>query len=133
MGTPEAHRHAKALHGTNGDVSTPGARRFEHDEGQRVGCRDHPAAGHMGAIHDGAEIADFAGGARILQEATESPIELEVIRVRYHDLDSKRFGARAHNGDGLRMAIGGNQEPVALSHPPAHRHRLGGGRPLVEE
>ena len=83
-----------------------------------------------------AVVAQRAAAPRILHEHAEArPSDGRSVRVADDDLDAERLGARPHDVDRLRMAVGVDEEHVAGLRVEAvqHRHRLGRGGALVEQ
>ncbi len=138
--TAEAHRHAEALRGADGDVRAQLAGRGEQGEGEQVGGDRDDGAQLVRPLDDGPDVAHGAGGARVLdQHAVDLALgDLggdALAQVRDDDLDAGRLGARPDHGDGLRQGVRVDQEQalLVLAHAPGQRHGLGGRGALVEQ
>ena len=132
-----SERHAEALRRPERDVGAHLAGRRNERERQEIGRdRDQRPRG-VGALRERAEVAQHAVRRRVLDEHAEQALRLEVEGVDGPDvhLDAERLGARRHHRDRLRVAVRGDEEAVAsrLRDGAAERHRLGGGRRLVEQ
>ena len=140
-----AHRHAKALGGTDHDVgpvdaaTVPFARRFE--QGQREQISGHDVGGVLGVCFDGVPgvLAQSAGGRGVLLQHGEIVVAVQqLVPMRFafgqHHLDAQRLCARADHLDGLRVGIARDDEAVALGLDRAlgQRHGLGCRRGFVQ-
>ena len=130
-----AERHAEALRRAEGDIRTEFARRHEQAQGEKIaGHRDHHAARARGRDR-GAQVADLAARAGVLQQRTENVGAGKIAeRIARDDRDPSCLGARAHDLDRLRMAVGIDEKAPALRLADARseRHRLGRRGRLVE-
>ena len=98
------------------------------DAGQAATCVD--------ALDHRCEVADTAGGARVLDEDPEGVGGLDVRpRIADDHLDPERLGAGGDDRDRLGVAVGVDEEHVGLdvTRPAHHRHGLGRCGALVEE
>ena len=131
-----AQRHAEALRRTDDNVGTPFAGRLEQAERQQV-CRDDRQRARLVRRGDHTRIVtDRTVGGRILQQHAEH-IVVELHRRRRGDDNAQAQGssAGAHDGNGLRMAVGGDHKggAVAARGVARHRHRFGGGGRFIEQ
>ena len=131
----EAHRDAEALAGAEGDVGAHGARRLEEHQRHQVGGDGHGGALGLEAGDEVGEVAHFAVVARVLQQgAEEFAVFLRVDRVD-DQFKAEIGGSGLHDVDGLREAVGIDQEAVGLGLGGAagHGHGFGGGSGFVEQ
>ncbi len=135
MGSTEAHRHTEALGRSHGDIGAEFARRREEREREQVGGGDEQPAGVVNAIGEIGVIVDSAVSRRILNQhaAAAGEIRIEVHHIDDTALNANRLGAGFDDGDGLRMAVGGDEEGGLVRDRVAHRHGLGGGGGFVEQ
>ena len=88
------------------------------------------------ARNRGREVSDFAGRAGILQQRAEHRRGIERgQRIADNDAPAERLGARSHHGNGLRMAIGIDEEGFlsVAGQTMRHRHRFGRGSAFIEQ
>ena len=128
-------RHPEALGAADYDVGPEFAGWFEQREGQQVGGDDERAAG---GVHAGGEITvvlDATIRRGILHEgAEERGVERGVTPWSGDDVESERLGARAEEGDGLRMDVVRHEKLGAGAFDPmGHGHGFGRGGGFVEE
>ena len=131
----EAHRDAEALAGAEGDVGAHGARRLEQHQGHQVGGDGDAGAPGLEAGDEVGQVAHFAVVARVLQQGAEEFLILDAVDRSNDQIEAEVAGAGLHHVDGLREAIGINQEAVGLGlgHAARHGHGFGGGRGFVEQ
>ncbi len=136
MRTAEPHRHAESLSRTDGDVGAELSGRNGQQTRQRIGG-DH---------RDSTEFVDLVDGVGPVEHAsrrcrqTEQRPEQSVagsdgLHVADHEFDAHRLGARSQDGDRLGVGVVVYHESIRrrLRLASCHRHRLGGGRRLVEQ
>ena len=130
-----AHRHAEPLRGADADIGPHRARLFQQAQRQQVGRDDRDAARGVQRLAFGAEVADIAEGAGILEDRAEHLGRIAGARRALDDLDPQRRGARLDHGDGLRVQVVADEERLCLGlrGPLRHRHRLGGRGRLVQQ
>ena len=109
-----AHRHAEALRRADDDVGAPFAGRRQQREREQVGGDDDEAAGRVHGVDQRAR----GRGPRRRRRDTGAARRRRPRRGRVgcgadDDLDAQRLGARAHDVERLRKAVGGDEEPVA--------------------
>src|SRR5690606_17340707 len=73
----EAHRHAEALSGADGDIRTEGPGRGDEGEREQVRGYHGEAAGDVRGLDDGRGVPHASGGGRVLDEDPE-----ELLRQR---------------------------------------------------
>ncbi len=142
----EPHRHAEALAVAHGDVGAPLPRRRGQGQGEQVGGGRDQGARLVGGRGEGGPVAQLAVGAGVLHQDTEdrSPAGRgaqalgvgDPRQVGHHDVEAERPGPGRDDGDGLRQGVLVDQQHGVLADlaGPAHqRHRLGGGRALVQQ
>jgi hypothetical protein len=129
------HRHAEPLGVADGAVRPELARRAEEGQRQQVGRDGDVGARGVGGLAEPGVVAHGAVRGRVLEERAErGVVEVELGGVGDDDLHAERLGAALDHRDRLRVAVGGDEEPRALARlPEEHAHRLGRGRPLVEQ
>ena len=132
-----AHRHPEALGRAERHVRAELARRAEEGQGEQVGRHRQQGAFGVGALGEAGEVADDAVRGRVLHEHAEEALgrEVDALHRAHVDVDPEGRRLRAHDRDRLRVAVLRHEEAVlaGLRHRAAQRHRLGGGRGLVEE
>jgi hypothetical protein len=136
VGAAVEHGDAEALGGPDHDVGAERAGRLEDGEGQQVRGDHGQGAALVGGLDDRPRVEDPAGGAGVLhQHAAEVAVGQAVGEVGHDDLDAHRVGAGADHLDGLRQGVGVDDERTAGASlgAPDERHRLGGGRALVQQ
>ena len=132
-----AHRHAKALGGTEDDIGTLFARCSQQNQRHEVRSdADH----HFACFQLGDQLAvimNFAGGPHLLQQHAENVLMVErFFRLINDDVKAKGCGTGAHHIQGLRMYIGGNEEAVRilqLADAFGHRHCFSAGGRLIQQ
>ncbi len=131
MRAAEAHRHAEALHGADGDVGAERCRGLGDGESQRIGDEDHQRAHLMRLLDRGRVVAIDA--ARVRPRDNERRRLLVGVAVFYHD--PNRFGACLHDVQHLRVQLPGQRNAVARVAVVAvgDRNRLRHGRRFVEQ
>ena len=134
-----AHRHAEALRRAAGDVGTELARRHHEREREQVGRDDERGVVRMDARRIGAHVVQLAMGGGPLREHGEVVTVLDQRvpcfgRIRQHDLEAERPGARLQHLDRLRVGVARDDDLVALALHAAfgQRHGLRGGGRFVE-
>ena len=83
-----------------------------------------------------AIVTDRAIGGRVLEQYAEGILVKFHLRGRYNDYtQTERRRARSHDGSGLRMAVGGDDESSAITACSVARHRHGFSRSgrLIEQ
>ena len=109
-----AHRHAEALRGADHDVGAPLPRRGEQHQREQVGGDRDQRALRVEARPRARGRRGPAGGAGVLQQHAEHALGGHVGLGLAHDhVDAERLGAGAHDVDGLRVALGVDEERVA--------------------
>ena len=132
-----AEGYAEALAVAHRDVGAhlPGG--GEQGEREQVGGHDDQASGRVHGVRERPVVAHAAVGARVLKQRAEHVVvECPVARVLHYHLDVERLRPGAHHLDGLRVAVGGDQEAVAAAVAggrQAERHGLGGRGGLVQQ
>ena len=134
-----AHRHAEALRGAQRDVGAQFARGRDERQRQQVGRHDEGRLVRVDAPGLGAQVVHAAvGGGRLDQRGevvAAGDQRVPFLRgVRQHHLQPQRRGARLDDLEGLRVAVAGHHEAVALALDAAlgQRHGLGRGGGLVQ-
>ena len=136
MGAAEAERDAEALTGADDHVGAEFARRLQEQERQQVGGDDKHGPLGVRRLRKRRIVPDTAVAGGILDQHGERFVrEGIVLGIADHEFDADRFATGPHHVDGLRMAVAGDEEHVALGLGPgvAERHRLGRRRTLVEQ
>ena len=138
MRPAKAHRHAETLSGADHHIRPHLTRRGEECQAEQIGGDDGNRAHGMSGVNLSAQIADFAGGAGILQHHGERRCGLERL-----DIPSGEFGQRVRlrpcaggeHGAGLRMQVAGhrNRGRFRLRDAVRQRHRLSSGSGFVEQ
>ena len=132
-----AHRHAEALGRAERHVRAELARRAEEGEGEEVRRHHEKGPGRVGALGEAGEVAHDAVRGRVLHQHAEELLarEVDLLDRAHVDLDPEGLRLRAHDRDRLRVAVLRHEEAVLAGpgHRAAQRHRLAGGRGLVEE
>jgi len=135
--TAVTERDAEALRAPHRDVRAPLARRRQQRQREEVRRRRDQRPGRVGPVTELAVVDDLAVRRRVLhQRAEDLRPELEAPVVADRDLDPPRPRTRPHHLDRLRVAPLRDEEdrlPLAPLHRPAHRHRLGRRRRLVQQ
>ena len=132
-----AHGHAEPLRGSDGDVGADLARRAQRGEREQVGGHDDLDAVRVRVPDELRVVEHLALRPRVLHEhaADVAAAVVKVLGVSDDDTDVESVGARPADIDGLRVAVGRDEERLLL--PPndavAHGHGLSGGGGLVEE
>ncbi len=141
VGAAAAHGDAEALGAADGDVGTaagPFAGGFDEGEGEEVGGGDDLGVVFVGGVGEVAVIDDAAVGGGILHEDAAESFEFrvsgfELFHVADGDFDAEPFGAGFDDGDGLGVAVLGDEEAGAIFvEAEAHVHGFGGGGGFVE-
>ena len=135
MRATKEHRHAKALRRTHRDVGTQFSRRLEQRERQRIAGHREQSAARMQGLRQRLRRTDPAIGAGILEQRAAG-VRQAVLTVEVDALQLQAHGGRAReqHGQRLRQHLDIDQEqrrPIARG-APAHGHRLGRRRGLVE-
>ena len=143
VGTAAAERHAEALRVADDGVGAQLARRRQQGQRQQVRRDNHEHACGMRLLDDGPEIGDGAALVRVLQQQAKGTAERLVgqpRRVAGFNRDVEGLRPAADDVQGLRIAPVRDQERFAAAaaalralNAMEHRHRLGGGRTLVEQ
>ncbi len=138
MGAAIAHRHAKALAVANDHVGTKFARSAQQDQCQQIGGHDDQGVVFVGFGNEGFVVEDVAIGVGILhQHAKGGGAKVIAVMVAHDDVNAQRFGAGLHHGNGLRMALLGNEEGVGFGFARlvalAQGHRFGSGCAFVQQ
>ena len=130
-----AHRHAKALRRSDGDVGAHRARLLQHAQRQKVGRDDGQRARGMQRLDLGGQVADMAIGAGILEHRGKDLIRHQIVNRALDDANAQRRRPRLDHRDGLRVQVMGDKERVGLGFrlPPRHGHRLGRRGRLVQQ
>ena len=127
---------AEALGGTDGDVGAPFPRRLEQGQGQEVGRHRHQRALGVRCRGQGLEVTQCSRTTRILlhqpEIVTRRRAGAEVDHI--HDEAQRPQPCRQH-GDGLRQAVGIDDDPIRFARGPSTHQcdGLGHRRALVEE
>jgi hypothetical protein len=134
--TAAAHRHAEALAVAHHDVGAELARRHQQGQRQQVGADDEGGLLGVRGVGMRLEVVDQAGGARVLTDHGEVVLVLghQLRRHAHLDLQAERTAAGLDHLDGLRVAVAGHDQQIALALDRAlgQRHRLGRRGGLVE-
>lgn len=136
MRTAIANRNAEALRRADGDIGTHFARRFQERQRQDIGGDNSDGAGLVQAGDQAGEITHMAVRTGILEDRAENIDRIEVGEgIADDDAPAERLGAGADEGDGLRMAVGIDEEGFCLRLGDAlgHRHAFGGSGRFVEQ
>jgi hypothetical protein len=132
-----SHGHAEALRGADGDVGADLAGRAQRGEREQVGGHDDLDAVGVRVPDELGVVEHLALRAGVLHEhaADVAAAVVQVLGVGDDDPDAEAVGAGAAHVDGLRVAVGGDEEGPLLAPEDgaAHGHGLGGGGGLVEE
>jgi hypothetical protein len=134
----EAHGHAKTLCGADDDVGAHFARRGEEGEPQQIGCNDSQRAGGVGGVDFGPQVAEFAGGARVLEKDGEGGSVRDrshVARRKNFDVPAEGGSAGLQDGAGLRVQVGsgGDGAGFGAGQVSGHGDGFGGGGGFVEQ
>ncbi len=130
------HRYAEALGRADRHVGAEFARRCQQSQRQWIGGDDGDGTGRFDRLDRGAEVADRAEAAWILEQYTEYQRRIEVaLGVANDDGPAQRLGARAQQRDRLRMTIGIDKEGVELGFDTAlgHCHGFGGSGGFIKQ
>ena len=128
MRTAVTYRNAETLRGADGDIRTHFAGRFQERQRQKIGGDGGNRARLVQAGNQAGEIADMAMRARILEDRAEHVDRIEIgERVADDHLPAERGRTGLDQRDGLRMAIGVNEEGGRLGFRDelAHGHGFG--------
>ena len=130
-----AHRHAKALGRSHGDIGPHGARFLQQTQRQQVGGDDGQRLFCMKRSNLRGEILHMAIGAGILEDRAKDRRSIDLFRVADDAVDAKRAGAGLDHGDGLRVTVPVDEERARLGPGAAfgHRHGFGRRRRLVQQ
>ncbi|MNM74037.1 hypothetical protein D3C81_857860 [compost metagenome] len=130
-----AHRHAEALGAAEHHVGAEFARRGEQQQAEQVGGDAGDGLLGMQVGDQAAQVADFAAGVRVLQQRAEHVVAAEVFHFVDRHFEAEGIGAGLHHGDGLRVAVGIDEEHIALGlrHALGQGHGFGGGGGFVEQ
>ena len=134
--TAVTNRNAEALRGADGDVSAHFTGRLQKRQRQKIGGDGGNRARLVQAGNQAGEIADMAVGARILEDRTEHIDRVEISKgVADNHLPAERGRAGLDQRNGLRMAIGVNEEGGrrGFRNALAHRHGFGSRRRFIEQ
>ena len=135
--TAVAHRHTEALGAADDDVGALLARRGDQTQGQRIGGDDGKGVFGVRRRDESGEVADAAGGARILHEdGADAGVVGEGVDVVDDDLDLQRLHPRLHDGDGLRVGVFTDKDllrPGLTAQAQGHREGFGDGGAFVEQ
>ena len=133
----KAHRHTEALHGSERHIRAQFARRREQRQGQRIGHHRHQRAGGLHLGDHAAPIGHATIGGRIGEQCTAVVLGREVggVRVTHHQRHAQSLRAGLDHRDGLRMAVGGHEEGLALAitGTQAQAHGLGRRGAFIEQ
>ncbi|MPN17440.1 hypothetical protein SDC9_164793 [bioreactor metagenome] len=135
MWATEAHRHAKALSRTQGDVGTEAAGALQQHQCHQVGGDGNHCTARFQRGDRCLQVGDGAVDVGILQQRAEN-IMLACIRGAAKDqFITEVSGAGAHHIDGLREAGLVDEERVGLGSgdPAGHRHGFGRRGGFVEQ
>ncbi len=137
VGAPVAEGDAEALGGADDHVGPLLPRRDQHGAGEQIG-RDRDERATVVEHGDrGAPVPQASGCRRLLEERGEHALgpRVGVARVGDDDIEAERRGARLHDTDrlGVRVDVDDERAAGVGVHPVTERHRLGGGRGLVEQ
>ena len=135
MRATEAHRHTESLGQTDRDVHPTVAGRGEQNAGQEISGSSHQCAAGVGSVDQTHVIVQFPARARPGNKRAEAGHRVERLTVADHDFDADRGGPGLQDGDGLRVCVFVDEERRSgmCRQATDHRHRLGGGRCLVEQ
>ena len=110
-----ADRHAEALGRADGDVGAHLARRLQQRQRQRIGGDAGDGAGRVQRRDRLGEIVAVAVRAGILEDRAEDVGRIEIGEgIADDDLPAERLGAGLDERDGLRMAVGVDEEGPRL-------------------
>ena len=131
----EHHGHAVALHGAHGDIGTHGGGALDDHHGERVGNHHGQTARGVHALHHGGHVAKHARRSGHGEQGAEQRARQVGVGAPHHHVDADGHRAGLHHGDGLRVAVGVDEEHrgVRLGGAPRHGHGLGGGGALVQQ
>lgn len=131
-----ADRDTEALRGADGDIGAHFAGRFQQRQRQDIGGDHGDGAGLVQARDQAGEIMHVTVRAGILEDCAEDVDRIEIGEgIADDDVPAERLGAGADEGDGLRMAVGIDEEGpgVRLGDALGDRHAFGGSGCLVEQ
>ncbi len=130
-----AHRHAKALAGTEGDVGAHRARGFRQHQRHQVAGDGADGVLRLELRDHCGEVLELALRIGRLQQRAEDVVVGSFLRRAEDQLEAEPGGAGAHHVEGLREGVFIDEEGVALrlARAARHGHRLGGGGRLVEQ
>ena len=124
------------MRAADGDIRAELTGRLEQREREQVRRDDDERARCVRLLRKRREVVDRSIRGGILhQHAARLRIRRERGEVTHDRLDAERLRARVDDLDGLRMAMVGDEEGVALLgflDAMAEHHRLGGAGALVE-
>lgn len=130
------NRNAETLRGADSDIRAHLAGRFEQRQRQKIGGDGGNRARLVQAGNQAGEIADMAVCAGILENRAEHVDRIEIGEgVADDHLPAERGRAGLDQCDGLRMAIGVNEEGGRLGfrNTLTHRHGFGSRRCFIEQ
>ena len=133
----EAHRHAEALRAADHHVCAPLTGRREEAEGERVRRHHEQRAGAVHRGREGLVVMHAAAGAGVLDQcaAVGAVAQLRIRGLADDELDSQARRAGLDHGDGLRMAVLGDEEVLLLlaACGVAEAHGLGSRGAFIEQ
>ena len=135
MRSAKPERNTEPLCAANRNIGAELAWRLQQSERENVRRDDDERAGIVRLPDESSIIINRTVGRRILHQCAEdSLVEFEPRVIVDLNFDAERFCARAHDFDGLRMAILGHEESFpAGSDGVTERHRFGCGRCFIEQ
>ena len=140
MRPAEPHGNPEALRAADHDVRAERARRLDHARRQQIGGEDREALRGVHPFDDAGRVAQCSARPRVLDEHAEPVAPGSVaferfVRIADRHVDSQGGGAGPDHRDGLRMAVGVDEElrRFRLRDPARHRHRFRRRRRLVEQ
>ena len=133
-----SHRYAEALRRTNCNVAPEFSHWCQQHARQQVGGTHDQGTSGMRAHADTSDISvadNCAARRRSRDQHSEAVGRRQLICIEQRYLDVNRASSRAQHRDRLRVSVAVHRKNLArtLCHAVRHRHRLRGGRGLVEK
>mmetsp|Transcript_14373 Transcript_14373/g.27727 ORF Transcript_14373/g.27727 Transcript_14373/m.27727 type:complete len:723 (-) Transcript_14373:79-2247(-) len=135
--TTISHWNSESLRRSDGNVCPELSWRGEHGQGKQVGGHDDLGVHSVSLLDDSRVLVQGPVSRWILEKNTTHVLatEVEIILGSDNALESKAFGSRGTDGNGLRVALVRHKELRLLSigHGAGHGHGFGSGGGLVQQ